>query len=68
MLTVFGSGGVTMHFTMIEISYPTTGKMHGGKNRDRDEVDDPEYFHPSRHRRCRCAAWIGAGIAGGRVM
>ena len=67
MLTVFSSRGVTLHVTMIEISYPTTGKMHGGKNRDRDEVDDPEYLYPSRHGPCRCAAGIRAGIAGGLV-
>ena len=68
MLTVFSSRGVTLHVTMIEISYPTTGKMHGGKNRDRDEIDDAEYFYPCRHRRCRRAAGIHAGIAGGLGM
>ena len=68
MLTVFSSRGVTLHVTMIEISNPTTGKMHGGKNRDRDEIDDAEYFYPCRHRGCRRAAGIYAGIAGGLVM
>jgi hypothetical protein len=68
MLTVFGSGGVTMYFTKIEISYPTTGKMHGGKNRDSNEVDNAEYLYPCRHRRCRCNAGIRAGTAPGLVM
>jgi hypothetical protein len=68
MLTVFGRRGVTIHFTMIEISYPSTGKMHGGKNGDSDEVDDGEYFYPCRHGRCRCGAGMHAGIARGLVM
>ncbi len=68
MLTVFGRRGGTMHFAMIERSYPSTDKMHGGKNRGGDEVDDAEYLYPRRYGRCRCAAGIHAGIAGRLVM
>jgi len=68
MLTMFGRGGATMHFIMTEISYPATRKMHGGKNRDSDEIDDAEYFYPSRHWRYRCGAGMHAGIAGGLAM
>jgi len=68
MLTAFGRWSVTMHFTKIEISYPATGKMHRGKNRDGDDVDDAEYLYPRRQGLCRCAAGMRAGIAGGPVM
>jgi hypothetical protein len=37
-----GRRAMTVHFTVIEISHPSAGEMHDGKNRDSDEVDDAE--------------------------